>query len=424
MDRRPSTTKSISILDFIVDAVPRGPCGAKAHKCTCGCKDAPTPVRGGDGSDFGTFGTFDAFSASDTLGAYGTFAGGRRGARSDNVGAGPALTEEALRAFEGLMTTTEECAEDAAREPGTPCASRRIAKALAAFAEANADKAGADKTSALGRAEGSTLPTAASPEAEAVRAAAAALGCESESGVLIHPVFRQFVVEKRLLPEAALDLELETRFKAQGPRHGTALLSNFNIDDTLLRWARVFPEYYPCPFAMMDFDRTHEAFATIDLADVLAGRQPLDLGPGFGTVQRPSSCFGCVVNTDNSSGPGRHWVSVFVDARAPPGEPWSVEYFNSAGRPPPKQMVVWMERSRARLADYRAGLPGCRGKVCDVLSVPVTDLDHQEGDTECGLYALYYQRRRLEGTPYSFFFKQIVPDSAMIAFRTHVFRAT
>src|SRR5208282_3841045 len=107
-----------------------------------------------------------------------------------------------------------------------------------------------------------------------------------------------------------------------------------------------FPEFYPCPFAMMDFDSTREAFATVDLADVLRGAEPADLGPGVGAVRRPASCFGCVVNTDNSTSPGKHWVAVFVDCRAPPGEPWTVEYFNSVGRPPPKPMAKWMERSR------------------------------------------------------------------------------
>ena len=53
----------------------------------------------------------------------------------------------------------------------------------------------------------------------------------------------------------------------------------------------------------------------------------------------------------------------------------------------------------------------------------MTDMDHQESRTECGLYALFYIRRRLEGTPLSFFEERPVPDEAMTAFRQHVFRA-
>jgi hypothetical protein len=267
------------------------------------------------------------------------------------------------------------------------------------------------------------LPAASAPGGAAVRAAAAALGCDAESCVLAHPAFRRFVAGERLLPRGALDLELEARFKAKGPRAGTGLLSNYNIDETLLRWARVFPEFHPCPFAMMDFERTDEPLARADLAAVHAGRAPLDLGPALGAVRRPAACFGCVLNTDVSSGPGKHWVALFADMRPPPGGPWTVEYFNSTGRPPPRPVVKWMENARARLAEYRAGLPECRGHSCEVATVSVTDIDHQESQTECGLYALFYIRRRLEGAPYTDFLRQPIPDRAMTAFRAHVFRA-
>jgi len=339
-----------------------------------------------------------------------------RGRRAD----GAALDADSRKALAGLTTTTDECAEDVERAPGTPCASKRVTKAIAAFA-GDVPPAAAP----AGAGEAALLPTAPTPEAEAVRAAAAALGCDSESCVVTHPVFRRYVVERNVVPEAALDLELETRFKAPGPRDSKGLLSNYNIDETLRRWARVFPEFHPCPFAMMDFERNGDRFGQIELPDVLAGRAPVDLGPGFGVVRRPASCFGCVLNTDTSSGPGKHWVAVFVDARPGPGEPWSVEYFNSAGNPPPKPVVRWMERARAQLAEYRAALPASRDREAgrDVVSVPVTDVDHQESQTECGLYALYYIRRRLEGVPYPFFFEQLVPDDAMTAFRAHVFRS-
>lgn len=347
----------------------------------------------------------------------------RRSARVDNIAA--ALSGDSVKALAGLTTTTDECAEDVDRAPGAPCATKKILKAVAEFAAASAPPAvgktgvsrllGAD-TPAESSGHGDLLPTAPTPEAEAVRAAAAALGCTSESCVVAHPVLREFVVERRLATPRELELELGRRFKAPGPRDSLALLSNYNLDETLQRWARIFPEFFPCPFAMMDFDSNGDYLAEADLPAILEGRADAELGPGVGRVRRRFSCFGCIVNTDTSRGPGKHWVAVFVDCHPPPGEPWTVEYFNSVGRPPPKPMLGWMERTRARLAEYRAGRPDC-----DVVSVPVTDMDHQESQTECGLYALFYVRRRLEGTPYTFFKQQLIPDDAMTAFRQHVF---
>jgi hypothetical protein len=338
--------------------------------------------------------------------------GGGPGGKHATSRAATKPSPDVIRAFQGLTTTASECAEDAARDPDAPCVTQRVARVVEAFADSLNGEIAAGAKTAL-------LPSAATPGAQAIRAAAAALDCNSESCVVVHPLFRQYVIDTHVIPESIIDLELETRFKAQGPRDSTELLSNLHIDDTLQKWARAFPEFFPCPFAMMDFDRTKEKFATINLVNVLEGKEPLDLGPGFGVVRRACSCFGCVVNTDDSSGPGKHWVAVFVDCRPTGNTSWTVEYFNSAGRPPPKAMTRWMERRRAQLAAYRTETdrPG------DVIAIPVTDMDHQQSQTECGLYALYYIRRRLEGVPSRFFFEQLIPDTAMIAFRSHVFRA-
>lgn len=325
---------------------------------------------------------------------------GGSGGRARNVAPPPDADVSAL--LDALTSTTSECAEDVAHEAGTPCATNKILKTVAAFAAA--------APSAQAPAPSPLLPDANTPAATTIRTAAAALGCPSESCVLTHPNFRAFA-RNAGVSGRELDLELELRFKAQGPRDSLALLSNFNLDGTMQRWARVFTEFYPCPFAMMDFDRNGDLFGEIDMCAVLDGRVPMDLGPGIGRLTRPSTCFGCIINTDVSTNKGKHWMAVFVDCRSE-AAPWSVEFFNSVGGAPMRPITVWLERTRARLAERHA-----------TEAVAVTDIDHQESQTECGLYALYYVRRRLEGTPYSFFSEKLVPDAAMTAFRQHVFRA-
>ena len=316
-----------------------------------------------------------------------------RKARADNI----ARSDDVAKALAGLTTTTEECAENIDHIPGAPCSSRKMLEAITSFV--------IEKTAAAD----------AESDAEIVHAAEDALKCTSESCVIMHPTFQQYVITKHLMPEKTLQLELAQRFKAPGPRDSMALLSNYNIDGTLQRWARVFPEFYPCAFAMMDFDRNGDYFGSTSMSSIFEGRVDTNLGPGFRQVRRKASCFGCVVNTDTSSGVGKHWVAVFVDGRQTKfNVPWTIEYFNSAGNPPPRPMVIWMARTRANLESYRQG---------PVATIPVTDMDHQESQTECGLYALFYIRRRLEEVPYTFFYEQRIPDAAMTTFRQHVFRA-
>lgn len=223
-------------------------------------------------------------------------------------------------------------------------------------------------------------------------------GCDTESCAL-----------KKTFPRSVVEKELERRFKVQGPRNSTQLLSNFDIDNTLTRWALEFDFFFPCPFAMMDFDKTHESFSVVSIPEVFKGEYVLKLADMH--IKRKNTCFACVVNTDISTGPGKHWTAAFVDMRSNIA---SVEYFNSVANPPVKAMTIWMERTKNEMI---------QSKLFDsVISIPVTTTDHQQDDTECGVYSLYYIRCRLEGKPYTFFQDKPIADKYMTEFRKFLFR--
>lgn len=336
-------------------------------------------------------------------------------------------------ALANLTSNTGECSEDPNRPPGAPCSSKRVVEAVTQFVKnvASGTSVGVHAGEHVGMSTGSgadadaddkkLLPSAPTKSAEVIKVAAKVLNCTSESCVVSHPQFVQFAEKKLGLPSESIMADNERQFKTAGPRDTTELLNNTHIDDTLHRWARVFPDLYTYDFAMMDFEKTGEPFDTLDVVDILEGKIPQDLGPGFSPVKRPAKCLTCVLNTDYSTGPGKHWVAAFVDTRGRGSIPWTVEYFNSAGRPPPKAMVGWMERTRARLEGYRKAHAAELGSG-PVLSVAVTGIAHQNGQTECGLYSLFYIRKRAEGTPYSFFQGDMIPDKVMTEFRPHVFR--
>ena len=394
----------------------------------------------------------------------------RYGGKQENIKRADNISDKDFKlALAGLTTSNTECAENVNHDIGTPCSSKKILKVLELFntglgrsskkvtfekedkyfekedkyfekedkyfekednsSEKEDNSFEQNKKKNLSFLKENILPTAETDESEIIRNAADILGCTSESCVISHPSLRKFIIDHKIISPKELDFELELRFKAPGPRNSLNLLSNFNIDETLQRWARTFPKFFPCPFAMMDFDHNGDFFGKTDLPAIMRGEVDVKLGPAIGKVRNKFECFGCIVNTDTSRGPGKHWVAVFVDCRSQKiedsiGKPWTVEYFNSSGRPPPKSMINWMERIRAQLSEYRSKREECRNAVCDVITVSVTDMDHQQSETECGMYALFYIRRRLEGVPYSFFENQLIPDNAMTEFRQHVFRDT
>ena len=186
----------------------------------------------------------------------------------------------------------------------------------------------------------------------------------------------------------------------------------------LQQWALVFPGFFNLPFSMIDFETTGGPLARIDVAHIVTGRAAQCL-PGGATVRRPSTTFAGVLNTDVSTGRGKHWVSLFGDCRGT-GE-WTLEFFNSAGNAPPPAVARWLEESAARLRTLRASDPRAHG-TGPVTTHPLTDIRHQDSQSECGLYCLFFIRARLEGQPASEFAGKRIPDADMTDFRQHVFR--
>lgn len=253
--------------------------------------------------------------------------------------------------------------------------------------------------------EGSTC---ASSVVQKVIAEYAAEPAATEAQILSDPSFRQFA-ETKGVPTQRIAAELAVRFKPEGPRNTRQLLSNFDIDAVLGRWATTNPQFYNYEFCMIDFAATGGSLARVSAQAVLRGQASQRLGEA-GIVRRPCTTFACVLNTDVSSGRGKHWVAIFGDCR---GTPRRLEYFNSTGNPPPKEVTRWMETTALSLEADGEG---------EVVTDIVTNVRHQTSQSECGLYALYYIRCRLKGVPSSEFRGRRIPDERMSEFRTHVFR--
>lgn len=202
------------------------------------------------------------------------------------------------------------------------------------------------------------------------------------------------------------------RYRLSGPRDTTSWLLDGHLDGVLSQWALEFPDFFHCGYANMDFANYKCQLRDLDLAAVWRGEAAQTL-LGGAEVRRPCRTFACVLNTDTHRGPGEHWVVLFADMRD--RAIWSLEFFNSTGKPDTPEVATWMNRAAAQLGS----LPACPG----VRQLHGSSIVHQHSNTECGLYVLFYVRARLEGVPASYFRDHRVPDQAMRAFRRHLFRA-
>ena len=240
------------------------------------------------------------------------------------------------------------------------------------------------------------------------------LNCDSESCVVSHKEFKKFAIKNHIISNDELVENLETRFKIEGPRNSTDWLSNYDIDQTLQDWAFKFEDFFPCPFAMIDFDKTEEPLHKYNMHDIHIGNYSKKTI--MGKVKIPCRSFGCAINTDVGSGSGKHWMALFVDMRDK--KIWTIEFFNSTGEPPQKSIVGWTKKTKENLEQY------IKKNNFDTIVeiIIVSSLEHQESNSECGLYTLFYIRARLENIPYSRFLEQEIPDENMIEFRKHCFR--
>ncbi|QJX71123.1 hypothetical protein F-liban_375 [Faustovirus] len=241
-----------------------------------------------------------------------------------------------------------------------------------------------------------TFDINASDLVEVVNIAKEATGCDTEKCVL----------KKVNTPSSAKDIE--TRFKVEGPV-GTNLLSNSNIDNIMSQFVAFWPDFYAYNFNMADYDKysfdpvkgvlnTPDTLATVSLKDLHATGK---------------KCAGCVINSDNYHGRGKHWMALFADWRNPTRI--TIEFFNSSGNAPAYTWVKWMMKARAELET----IPELKNTRIDLINV--AKIKHQKSRHECGVYSVFYIYARLNNIPVEYFASTRVSDEMMFEFRQHIF---
>lgn len=221
---------------------------------------------------------------------------------------------------------------------------------------------------------------------QVVEASKKALNCNYESCIIGHDKFSEIIgkdetekIKKKI-------------FKVSGPWDSDEWLSNSNIDGVLSQWKDVYPGYRHFCFKMND---------TI---------KQLSISNEY--KQRKMKTFSIVVNTDNLSGPGKHWFCIFGEFM--PNSNAIIEYFNSSGAKPSPEVHEWLVKTCYELTKF------CNIKTSYVM---VSNIELQKSNSECGLFSLWYIYSRLEGVSYKFFANpESVTDDMMYEFRKYIFR--
>lgn len=189
-------------------------------------------------------------------------------------------------------------------------------------------------------------------------------------------------------------------------------LSNFDIDNVLKQYEETYPDFKFMGPTTMDFDtKLKEKGGQCVEEEICKLHLKTDIGKGF-------KKFACVVNLDKHWQSGSHWVSLFVDTDAK-----IIFYFDSAGSyRTPKEILSLIERIKTQGKEL--------DNPIDFIFHTNGNLHHQTGNTECGMYAIFFVITMLtHKTPYhkdkvltiqdkiDLFTKQRIPDEVIFDYR-------
>jgi hypothetical protein len=153
-------------------------------------------------------------------------------------------------------------------------------------------------------------------------------------------------------------------------------LTNIDIDNVLQQYDEDTTNHYKYMGAFpIDFAKPVSAFGTclynemctIDMKRLLAQKK---------------SIVGAVFNTDPSDMPGQHWISIIVVIN-PALPSFGVYFQDSAGGPPPTEVVKFMESMKQQAATLSS----------KPFRVDVNKKRQQYKNTECGVYSIAYHIR-------------------------------
>lgn len=150
-------------------------------------------------------------------------------------------------------------------------------------------------------------------------------------------------------------------------------LTNYDILDVLNQYEIAYPQFLFLGPSPIDFDtKIHGSCVERSLCQ-FSVKKCLDDG---------KTKVGIIFNTDPHDKGGSHWISLFIDL-----EDLFVFYFDSAGDAIPPEIAVFKDRVMKEAA---------------AVSKPLQYYDnegrqHQRGNTECGMYSLFFIITMLSG---------------------------
>lgn len=128
-------------------------------------------------------------------------------------------------------------------------------------------------------------------------------------------------------------------------------------------------------------------------------------------LQKGKHKIGIIYNTDPHTEDGEHWIASFIDLKPKSGNPYHF-HFDSNGDPPKKEILDFHDKLKRQASAIDMDIEFDKNHP----------KEHQYGDSECGMYTLYFIINMLNGTHDANYFKtKRIPDKFVQKYRNIYF---
>ena len=173
-------------------------------------------------------------------------------------------------------------------------------------------------------------------------------------------------------------------------------LSTFEIEDCLKQHMDSDKNFYFYGAVPMDFKK-----CSVSNLCNFNMKKHLDKG---------ESKIGIVFNTDPSTKDGEHWISMYMDLGKHNGPDYGIYYFDSFGRKPSKEVTELIQKA------IKQG-EKCKKKPLYFYN----DYSYQKANSQCGMYAIHFIKKMLEGLSFEEYLDTKLNDKLMIQLRNEYF---
>mgnify|MGYP006089249101 CR=1 FL=1 len=166
---------------------------------------------------------------------------------------------------------------------------------------------------------------------------------------------------------------IQRDFKPKGPIKNDEWLSSLDLINVMEHYENKYDDFEFIGPYPIDFKYIYDEFFNLNMKKLMKSKKKL----------------GIIFNTDISTGPGQHWISLFLDL-----DNKTICYFDSAGQKPPKEIIDLLKELKKE----------CK-KNNSKMSIIINKTQFQFDNSSCGIWSLFHIISRLKGESCNFIYK-------------------